>query len=305
MNISNISNILKAGFDHWYYPMNTNIIDSTHHEIFASDVKSIRNGKLVVGDDDLVIVISNNLSNDDSQPHSSVTSQNEIQRLSVLLKTLAGHPVHAHQLLESIETAVYGVAYRANIPQAKAYGAAFDVAISNNTAFFEHKKPSSTRSSNRSSRVSLFESTKLRIPKTGNAQKSLLNITSPEKLRTKVFESAHWFTAQELSENAGYTGKNPSTQPNKWKKDNKIFAVSRNGKDFFPAYALGDDGKPLPVMKDILIIMTPHKSSLGIATWFACVNSWLGGKMPMSELSTRPNDVVNAALMEINPSEHG
>ncbi|MFM5375067.1 hypothetical protein ACEUAE_14550 [Aeromonas veronii] len=138
-----------------------------------------------------------------------------------------------------------------------------------------------------------------------NGAKHKFNVVTAAQLREKVLRLSAWLTAQQVSDNAGYEGSNSSALPNKWKKAGQIFAISVEGKDLFPAYGLGIDGKPLPQMKEILTILAAHKTTLVIASWFVSANSWLGGKTPMDELAERPLDVLKAARMEVAPVEHG
>lgn len=129
-------------------------------------------------------------------------------------------------------------------------------------------------------------------------------VATPAQLRDQVLSRGKWLTAQEVSENAGYKNSNPSVQPNKWKKAGKIFAITVDGKDRFPAYGLGDDGKPLPQMAEVLSVLGPHRQPLAIASWFASANSWLGSKTPMESIADNPQGVLNAAKMEVAPVEH-
>lgn len=129
-------------------------------------------------------------------------------------------------------------------------------------------------------------------------------VATAAQLRDRVLARGDWLTAQEVSENAGYQNANPSVQPNKWKKAGKIFAITVDGKDRFPAYALGVDGKPLPQMAEVLSVLSPHKQPLAIASWFASANSWLGSKTPMESIADNPQGVLNAAKMEVAPVEH-
>lgn len=130
-------------------------------------------------------------------------------------------------------------------------------------------------------------------------------VATPAQLRDQVLSRGKWLTAQEVSENAGYQNANPSVQPNKWKKAGKIFAITVDGKDRFPAYALGVDGKPLPQMAEVLSVLSPHRQPLAIASWFASANSWLGSKTPMESIADNPQGVLKAAKMEVAPIEHG
>lgn len=135
--------------------------------------------------------------------------------------------------------------------------------------------------------------------------KRKFNVTTAAQLREQLLKSARWLTAQEIATNAGFTTLNPSSQPNKWKKAGLIFAVFDEGRDLFPAYALGEDGRPLPVMKEVLAVFAGKRQPLSIAAWFAAANSWLKGKTPMEMLAEHGEDVVWAARMEISSIEHG
>jgi hypothetical protein len=130
-------------------------------------------------------------------------------------------------------------------------------------------------------------------------------LSEPKKLREMVLSACKWLTAKEVSEEAGLVNANTSSAPNKWKKANKIFAISHAGSDLFPQFALGDDGKPLPIIKVILDTFDGKKSPWAIAAWFVSSNSWLGGDTPMNILTSIPDAVVEAARMEVNSSQHG
>ena len=135
--------------------------------------------------------------------------------------------------------------------------------------------------------------------------KHKFNVLTAAQLYEQVLSRSTWLTAQQVSDNAGYKGENSSVLPNNWKNAGQIFAISVEGRDLFPAYGLGLDGKPLPQMKEILAILATHKKALTIASWFVSANSWLGSKTPMDELAERPLDVLKAARMEVDPVEHG
>ena len=136
-------------------------------------------------------------------------------------------------------------------------------------------------------------------------QRHKFKVATAAQLRDQVLERAKWLTAQEVSENAGYKNANTSGQPNKWKKAGRIFAITVDGKDRCPAYGLGDDGKPLPQMAEVLSILSPHRQPLAIASWFASANSWLGSKTPMESIAENSQGVLKAAKMEVASIEHG
>lgn len=127
----------------------------------------------------------------------------------------------------------------------------------------------------------------------------------PSELQDHIVKLSTWLTAQEVLSNAGYRGNHPILLPYIWMANGRIFSLSVNGCDLFPAYALGLDGRPLPIMKPILRGFSGTRNALSIACWFASANSWLGGVAPMDMLLSDEYAVLYAARMEVAPIEHG
>jgi len=127
-----------------------------------------------------------------------------------------------------------------------------------------------------------------------------------KRAREAAREGSKWLTARQLSEIAGMSDTNPSAQPNKWKREGRIFAVNRGGTDYFPAYAIDrDTGRPLKTLRDVLVLFRGHKDPWGIAIWFSSVNGFLGGKRPCEMLLKAPESVIAAARNGIQTLEHG
>lgn len=97
--------------------------------------------------------------------------------------------------------------------------------------------------------------------------------------RKAVLASGDWLNAAELAQLAGLSPRNPSAQPNKWKKQGQIFAIHHNGVDYFPGYGLDPDNafRPLKALAGILAVLAPHKDGWGMAYWFMSANGFLGG----------------------------
>ncbi|HEX7819317.1 MAG TPA: hypothetical protein VF463_01720, partial [Sphingobium sp.] len=72
--------------------------------------------------------------------------------------------------------------------------------------------------------------------------------------RTAVLESGEWLTASQLSKLAGFSGQNASAQPNKWKREGRIFAIRQGGNDYYPGYALdaGAGYRPIKGLAPVL-----------------------------------------------------
>jgi len=117
----------------------------------------------------------------------------------------------------------------------------------------------------------------------------------------QLLKSARWITAQEVADNAGFMPLNRSSLSSQWKRRGQIFAISYEGRNMFPIYALGDDGRPLPIMKDILTVFAGKREPLSIARWFAAANSLLNGKAPKDLVAEHGGDVLFAARMVVEP----
>lgn len=126
-----------------------------------------------------------------------------------------------------------------------------------------------------------------------------------EAILNKIFAASDWYDTLAICKGAGFSDSNPSAQPNRWKRDGKVFALRRGKSDVYPAYAFGDDFRPLPAMKDVLCVFKGKKTDLKIAAWFASVNSWLRDQRPLDVIGTNPDAVINAAKAEVAPIDHG
>lgn len=125
--------------------------------------------------------------------------------------------------------------------------------------------------------------------------------------RRTVLADGPWLTAARLSNIAGYTGQNASAQPNKWKREGKIFALRHDGVDLYPGYALdaGSQYRPLKALAPILKLFGDHLDAWDVAIWFASASSFLGGKTPKTLLKSDPERVLAAAEDEMAGVLHG
>ena len=125
--------------------------------------------------------------------------------------------------------------------------------------------------------------------------------------KSKILESGDFLPAGEIAKLAGYSKKNPSAQPNKWKKDGAIFAIQHKGADYFPLYALDPDEnyRPYKAVAEILGIFGEAKTGWGTAFWFAGLNSFLDDRRPQDLLASSPDLVIAAAQDEAEGVRHG
>ncbi|ETS33594.1 hypothetical protein BB987_12805 [Photorhabdus temperata] len=124
-------------------------------------------------------------------------------------------------------------------------------------------------------------------------------------LKESILSDSIWLTSVAISDGYGFKSSNKSAGPNRWKNSNKIFAITIDGKDYFPQYALNEDFKPLDIVKKIITLFGDKKTSWGLAVWFGSNNSWLGNKKPKEVLRTMPEQVLIAARGELERGVHG
>ena len=87
-----------------------------------------------------------------------------------------------------------------------------------------------------------------------------------------------------------------------WWNDGKIFGVERQGRVLYPAFQFGGDGRPKPVVADVLRALG-QRGPWQIASWFATPNGWLSGdRRPVDVMDTDPAAVVNAAREVTRPN---
>lgn len=134
----------------------------------------------------------------------------------------------------------------------------------------------------------------------------LLQAKMIRNARKTALESTSWVTAREIGELAELTSSNPSVQVSKWKRDHRIFSITRGNVALYPAYAL-DSAKgyrPVKGLRPILELFGDRKDGWGIAYWFSSVNSHLGGKRPQDLLASEPDRVLAAAQQEVAEVAH-
>jgi len=120
-------------------------------------------------------------------------------------------------------------------------------------------------------------------------------------LRREFFERVPVLTSAQLHERAGFPGSNPSQTGLRWRKQGKLFSINHGGRELYPAFQLGPDARPLPIMAELLEILArdPDRTEWDNALWFAGESGWLDGKTPMELLQSEPALVKQAAEQEV------
>lgn len=105
-------------------------------------------------------------------------------------------------------------------------------------------------------------------------------------------------TSSEVADLAGSRAKNRAALANRWRKEGRIFAVTHRGQTYFPGFQFGADGRPLPVVAEVLRALGEDAPAWQTALWFTGANGWLGGARPVDLLTGEPGRVAAAAQRE-------
>jgi hypothetical protein len=149
--------------------------------------------------------------------------------------------------------------------------------------------------------------TEVLVPRKLPSPHLLKEIAMRVRARKSVLESGDWLTAIDIAQLAGLSTRNPSAQPNKWKKQGLIFAIHHRGVDYFPGYGLDRDAnfRPIKMLAKIVETFAGYKDGWGMAYWFHSDNGFLGGRRPRDLLASAPERVMEAAIDEVQEIAHG
>lgn len=111
-------------------------------------------------------------------------------------------------------------------------------------------------------------------------------------IRQRFMHEVETLTSTDVAARAGHEAKNRHQTAARWKAQARVFAVPYQGQDRFPSFQFDADGKPRPLIRDVLATLPPSLTPWQVAFWFVSSNSWLGGPAPRDKL----DDV--AALVE-------
>lgn len=117
----------------------------------------------------------------------------------------------------------------------------------------------------------------------------------------RIFSGTEWLTAEEVGTSSSFGSSSNSQDPrragaaraNRWKNEKRIFAIQRDGKDWYPRFQFDETCTPLPVMKTI-IKEFGDAPPIEIAGWMESPNNYLDAKRPREIVRTEPGAVLEA-----------
>lgn len=93
----------------------------------------------------------------------------------------------------------------------------------------------------------------------------------------------------------GTASKNPSAALGKYKRQNRVFAVRAGNRDLYPRFQFSENAEPLPVIADILKLLSKDAQGWPLLSWFEAENANLKNRKPSAVVASAPSKVLEAA----------
>src|SRR5690242_8349270 len=123
------------------------------------------------------------------------------------------------------------------------------------------------------------------------------------KARAIALQSTEWLSVADIAKRSGKEAHPSSIPVDSWIADKRIFAITIEGVEHFPAYGLCEVAhgnvqalEPKPIMAAVLAALGEDCAGWQCATWFASVNGYLDAVRPLDAVDSAPERVVQAAV---------
>lgn len=126
----------------------------------------------------------------------------------------------------------------------------------------------------------------------------LAQVRRNAEARTELIGEFGLFTSADLARLHHSQAANAAALGYRLRKQGRVFAVDVAGDAQYPGFEFGPDGKPLPVIAEIIAVFGDQLTGWDLALWFTGRNGWLGGSRPVDALRGTDTDrvaVVDAA----------
>ncbi len=123
----------------------------------------------------------------------------------------------------------------------------------------------------------------------------LLNARANAELRARVMREGELLTSAQVAELSESKATNRAALATSWRKSGRIFAIPLGATHYFPAFQFDSDGKPQPVIADVVHMFAEHHASpWSLAIWFLTEHPRLR-RRPAELVTDTPESVLEAA----------
>jgi len=136
------------------------------------------------------------------------------------------------------------------------------------------------------------------LPPTVPSAPAVLQARRNALAREALFQEFGAFTSAEVAGLAGSKASNKAALANRWKQEGRIFSVTHHGATYYPGFQFDAEGRPLPVIAEVIRKLGAKSSEWELALWFTFRTGWLDGRRPVDLLESEPEEVAAAAESE-------
>ena len=102
-------------------------------------------------------------------------------------------------------------------------------------------------------------------------------------------------SSADVDEAAGSDPQNRSGMAHRWRVHAQVFTVEVGEEPLFPGFQFDPDGRPRPIIAEVIDVLGDRLEGWELALWFTGSNDWLGGLRPVDVLDSAAEQVVDAA----------
>jgi hypothetical protein len=123
----------------------------------------------------------------------------------------------------------------------------------------------------------------------------LLNARANAELRARVVREGELLSSAQVAELSGSKAANRAALAARWRKSGRVFAVPLGATLHYPAFQFDADGRPRPVLADVVRLFAEHRvSPWSLAAWFLTEHPRLR-RRPADLVAGEPERVLEAA----------
>ena len=134
------------------------------------------------------------------------------------------------------------------------------------------------------------------------SEAAVLQARRNAEARAALLEEFGGLTSAQVADRGGSRAANRSATANRWRTEGRIFAVPYRGAILFPGFQFDAEGRPRPVVGEVVRRLGGAVSPWELALWFTTASDRLGGARPVDRLGADPDAVVAAAGALFEPA---
>lgn len=115
--------------------------------------------------------------------------------------------------------------------------------------------------------------------------------------RTAFLAEVGALTAEDVHRISGSTADNTRSTASRWSLEGRIFGVEWRDRKLYPAFQFDSDGRPLPVVQEVLGLLPAALVGWARALWWATESAALGWERPLDVID-QPDRLRAAARAE-------